>query len=54
MVYTNKTPITRAVIDACPALRAISVLTTGYNVGDYEYAARKGILTGSFGIAFPE
>ncbi|MBP3927667.1 MAG: D-2-hydroxyacid dehydrogenase [Clostridium sp.] len=43
LVYTNKTPITRTVIDACPSLRAISVLATGYNVVDYEYAARKGI-----------
>ncbi len=43
LVYTNKTPITGTVIDACPSLRAISVLATGYNVVDYEYAARKGI-----------
>lgn len=43
MVYTNKTPITRQILDACPAIGAISVLATGYNVVDYEYAAKKGI-----------
>ena len=39
----NKTPITRATIDACPNLKAIAVLATGYNVADYEYAKEKGI-----------
>ena len=43
MVYTNKTPISRAVIDACPNMKFISVLATGYNVVDYEYAKEKGI-----------
>lgn len=42
-VYTNKTPITKRVIDACPAMKFISVLATGYNVVDYEYAREKGI-----------
>ena len=40
---TNKTPRTRAVIDACPNLRAIAVLATGYNVVDTVYARTKGI-----------
>lgn len=42
-VYTNKTPITREVMDACPNLKFISLLATGYNVVDYEYAREKGI-----------
>ena len=42
-VYTNKTPITKRVIDACPDMKFISVLATGYNVVDYEYAREKGI-----------
>jgi glycerate dehydrogenase len=43
IVYTNKTPITKNVIDACPNIKMISVLATGYNVIDYEYAKKKGI-----------
>ena len=43
VVYTNKTPIRRAVIDACPNMKFISVLATGYNVVDYVYAREKGI-----------
>ena len=43
IVYTNKTPITREVIDACPSIRFISVLATGYNCVDYTYAREKGI-----------
>lgn len=43
IVFTNKTPITKQVIDACPGLKFISLLATGYNVVDYEYAREKGI-----------
>lgn len=43
IVLTNKTPITKAVIDACPNMKFISVLATGYNVIDYVYAREKGI-----------
>ena len=43
IVYSNKTPITRAVLDACPNIRFLSVLATGYNVIDYAYAREKGI-----------
>lgn len=43
IVLTNKTPISRRVIDACPNLRFISMLATGYNVVDHVYAAGKGI-----------
>jgi len=43
IAVTNKTPITRTVIDACPNLRAIAVLATGYNVVDTAYAREKNI-----------
>ena len=43
IVFTNKTPISRHVIDACPSLKFISMLATGYNVVDYAYAREKGI-----------
>jgi len=43
IAVTNKTPITRAVIDACPNLKAIAVLATGYNVVDTVYAREKSI-----------
>ena len=40
----NKTPITKATIDACPNLKCIAVLATGYNIVDYTYAKEKGIV----------
>ncbi len=43
VVLTNKTPITKRVIDASPSLAFISVLATGYNVVDYAYAREKNI-----------
>lgn len=43
IVVTNKTPITRDTIDACPNIRLIALLATGYNVVDYTYAKQKGI-----------
>ncbi|EJO21340.1 4-phosphoerythronate dehydrogenase [Selenomonas sp. FOBRC6] len=43
IAVTNKTPMTRNVIDACPNLRAIAVLATGYNVVDTAYAREKNI-----------
>lgn len=43
LVYTNKTPISRKVLDACPNIKFISLLATGYNVVDYQYAEEKGI-----------
>ncbi|HVI41577.1 MAG TPA: D-2-hydroxyacid dehydrogenase [Anaerovoracaceae bacterium] len=42
-VYTNKTPITRSTMDACPNIRFIGVLATGYNIVDVEAAKEKGI-----------
>ena len=43
IAVTNKTPITRYVIDSLPSLSFISVLATGYNVVDIDYARQKGI-----------
>ena len=43
IAVTNKTPLTRAVIDACPNLKAIAVLATGYNVVDTAYARERNI-----------
>lgn len=43
IVYTNKTPITRETMDACPNIKFISVLATGYNIVDYVAAKEKGI-----------
>lgn len=43
LILTNKTPISRDVIDACPSMRYIGVLATGYNVVDVAYAREKNI-----------
>lgn len=43
VVYTNKTPITRETLDACPNIKFIGVLATGYNVVDVNVAKEKGI-----------
>ena len=43
IVLTNKTPISRAVFDACPGIHYISVLATGYNIVDYVCAGERGI-----------
>ncbi len=43
IAITNKTPISQKTIDACPNLKLIAVLATGYNVVDYTYAKEKGI-----------
>lgn len=43
IVLTNKTPISGAVLDACPSIRFVGVLATGYNVVDCAAAAARGI-----------
>ena len=43
VVITNKTPISRATMDACPNIRYIALLATGYNVVDVNAAKEKGI-----------
>lgn len=44
VVYTNKTPISRETLDACPNVKFIGVLATGYNVVDVEAAKEKAFL----------
>ena len=43
IVITNKTPITRSTLQACPRIRYIAVLATGYNVIDIAAARERGI-----------
>lgn len=43
-VLTNKTPISKKVIDSCPAMKFIGVLATGYNVIDCAHAKEKGVV----------
>lgn len=43
IVLTNKTPITRAILDRCPQIRYVGLLSTGYNVVDTTAAREKGI-----------
>ena len=43
IVVTNKTPVSKATLDACPNVKLIAMLATGYNVVDYVCAASKGI-----------
>ena len=43
VIFTNKCPISKNTLDACPNLKFISVLATGYNVVDTACAAEKGI-----------
>ena len=43
IVVVNKTPITKKTLDACPNIRLIAVLATGYNIVDTAAAKEKGI-----------
>lgn len=43
IAVTNKTPITREVLEGCPGLRCICVLATGYNVVDCAAARERKI-----------
>ncbi len=42
-VIVNKCPITEETMKACPEMRYIGVLATGYNIVDVKAAARRGI-----------
>lgn len=44
IVLTNKTVISRAVMEACPSMAYIGVLATGYNVVDVAAAKEHGIV----------
>ena len=43
IVITNKTPLTKSIFDACPNIRYVGVLATGYNVVDVAAAREKNI-----------
>ena len=43
IVISNKTPITKETIEACPNIKYIGLLATGYNVVDIDAAKAKGI-----------
>ena len=43
VVFVNKVPISKRVLEACPNIRCISVLATGYNVIDTAAARDRGI-----------
>ena len=43
IVYTNNTPLTEETFAACPSIRFVGVLATGYNVVDVDAAKRRGI-----------
>ena len=44
IVFLNKSPLTREVLDACPNVKFISVIATGYNTVDVQAAKERGIL----------
>lgn len=43
IAITNKTPITAEILDACPTVKLICVLATGYNVIDCDAAAQRNV-----------
>lgn len=43
IIATNKVPIDAAVLDACPSVKLICCLSTGYNVVDIHAAKKRGI-----------
>lgn len=43
IVITNKTPVSESTLSACPGIRYIGVLATGYNVVDIAAAKARGI-----------
>ena len=43
IIITNKTPMTAEILAACPSIKYIGVLATGYNVIDVQAAKEKGI-----------
>lgn len=44
IVLTNKTPVSRNAMEACPGLQYIGVLATGYNIVEMTAANEKGIV----------
>lgn len=44
IIFTNKTPITREILEKVPTVKYIGVLATGYNVVDVDAAKELGII----------
>lgn len=43
IIFTNKTPITKETLEACPQLKMIGVLATGFNIIDIQAAKEQGV-----------
>lgn len=43
VVYTNKTPLTKETFEACPNIKFVGILATGYNIVDVDAAKERGI-----------
>lgn len=43
VVITNKVLLTREIMDACPSVRLVLIMATGYNIIDLEAATSRGI-----------
>ncbi len=43
VVITNKTPLRRELLETLPSLKYVGLLSTGYNIVDWEYCKEKGI-----------
>lgn len=43
IIFINKFPVTAALLDACPSVKLICVLATGYNVVDCQVAKERGV-----------
>ena len=48
VVYTNKTPINKHVIDTCKNMKMISLLATGYQCADLWNSIRRTVCNGAF------
>lgn len=44
VVITNKVLLTKEVMDACPSVRLVLIMATGYNIIDLEAATSRGII----------
>ena len=43
IIITNKTPLRRALLETLPQLKYVGLLSTGFNIVDWEYCKEKGI-----------
>ncbi len=43
IIITNKTPLRKALLETLPNLKYVGLLSTGYNIVDWEYCKEKGI-----------